>query len=74
MCRLLSGDVLAGETERLRARMHQFFERVENSSKQMLREEAEVRKKVPTQTVSAISNMLVAHLEGRIRQVCAQRI
>jgi TetR/AcrR family transcriptional regulator len=68
MCRLLSGDVLAGETERLRARMHQFFERVETQLKQMLRE-AEVREqKVPTQTVSAISNMLVAYLEGRIRQ------
>lgn len=68
MCRLLSGDVLAGETERLRARMHQFFERVDTQIKQMLRE-AEVREqKIPTQTVTAVSNMLVAYVEGRIRQ------
>ncbi|MCH2041164.1 MAG: nucleoid occlusion factor SlmA [Saccharospirillaceae bacterium] len=68
MCRLLSGDALAGETERLRQRIQQFFERIETQLKQILRE-AEMREGlVPTQTVSAEANMLTALLEGRIRQ------
>jgi len=68
MCRLLSGDALAGETERLRQRIQQFFERIETQLKQILRE-AEMREGlVPTQTISAEANMLTALLEGRIRQ------
>lgn len=68
MCRLLSGDALAGETERLRQRIHQFFERVETQLKQILRE-AEMREGlVPTQTASAEANLLTAVVEGRIRQ------
>lgn len=68
MCRLLSGDALSGETERLRQRIHQFFERLETQFKQILRE-AEMREgKVPQQTASAAANLLTAVLEGRIRQ------
>ncbi|MCA6062437.1 nucleoid occlusion factor SlmA [Thalassolituus marinus] len=68
MCRLLSGDALSGETERLRQRIHQFFERIETQCKQILRE-AEMREgKVPQQTASAAANLLTAVLEGRIRQ------
>ncbi|MFC3678510.1 nucleoid occlusion factor SlmA [Bacterioplanoides pacificum] len=68
MCRLLSGDALAGETERLRHRIQQFFERIETQLKQILRE-AEMREGlVPTQTISAEANLLTALLEGRIRQ------
>jgi TetR/AcrR family transcriptional regulator len=37
MCRLLAGDALAGETDRLRQRIHQFFERLETQFKQILR-------------------------------------
>lgn len=68
LCRLLSGDALAGETERLRDRMQQFFDRIEAQLKQILRE-AEMREdKVPVQTASAAANLLTALLEGRIRQ------
>ncbi len=68
MCRLLSGDALAGETERLRDRMQQFFDRIEAQLKQILRE-AEMREgKVPVHTASAAANLLTAVLEGRIRQ------
>lgn len=68
MCRLLSGDALAGETERLHVRMQQFFERVETQLKQILRE-AELREGLlPTQTCSAEANLLTAIIEGRIRQ------
>lgn len=68
MCRLLSGDALSGETERLHQRIHQFFDRIEAQFKQILRE-AELREqKVPLQTVSAAANLLTAILEGKIRQ------
>ena len=68
MCRLLAGDALAGETDRLRQRIHQFFERLETQFKQILRE-AELREqKVTTIPLAATANMLNALIEGRIRQ------
>ncbi|MDF1762514.1 MAG: nucleoid occlusion factor SlmA [Oleibacter sp.] len=68
MCRLLSGDALSGETERLRQRIQQIFERIETQLKQILRE-AEMREnKVTSQSASAHANLLTAVLEGRIRQ------
>lgn len=68
MCRLLSGDALSGETDRLRHRMQQFFERLETQLKQVLRE-AEIKEgKLPFYTVSAAANLLTAVVEGRIRQ------
>jgi TetR/AcrR family transcriptional regulator len=68
MCRLLAGDALAGETDRLRQRIHQFFERLETQFKQILRE-AELREqKVTTIPLAATANMLNALVEGRIRQ------
>ncbi len=42
LSRLLGGDVLTGETARLRLRIHQLFERLETQLKQVLRE-AELR-------------------------------
>jgi TetR/AcrR family transcriptional regulator len=68
MCRLLAGDALAGETDRLRQRIHQFFERLETQFKQILRE-AELREqKVTYIPLAATANMLNALIEGRIRQ------
>lgn len=68
MCRLLAGDALAGETDRLRQRIHQFFERLETQFKQILRE-AELREqKVSNIPLVASANMLTALVEGRIRQ------
>jgi TetR/AcrR family transcriptional regulator len=68
MCRLLAGDALAGETDRLRQRIHQFFERLETQFKQILRE-AELREqKITRLTLSTSANLLNALLEGRIRQ------
>jgi TetR/AcrR family transcriptional regulator len=68
MCRLLSGDALAGETERLRQRIDQVFDRFELQFKQILRE-AEVREGlVPQQSPTALANLLTAVIEGRIRQ------
>lgn len=68
MCRLLAGDALAGETDRLRQRIHQIFERLETQFKQILRE-AELREqKVTCIPLAATANMLNALIEGRIRQ------
>ena len=38
MARILTGDALAGESERLRASIHQLFQRLETQIKQVLRE------------------------------------
>jgi len=66
--RILTGDALTGETERLRVRVNQFFERLETQLKQILRE-AELREGVRTTvTVSTAANLLMAVAEGRIGQ------
>lgn len=66
--RILTGDALTGETERLRVRVNQFFERLEMQLKQILRE-AELREGVRTAvTVSTAANLLMAVAEGRIGQ------
>ncbi|WP_163577891.1 nucleoid occlusion factor SlmA [Halomonas faecis] len=68
LSRLLDGDVLTGETARLRQRIHQLFERLETQLKQVLRE-AELREgRRPTLPVSATANLLMAQAEGRIAQ------
>lgn len=68
MCRLLTGDALAGETDRLRKRIDQLFERIETQTKQLFRE-AELKQAVKTSvSVSATANLLIAIMEGKIRQ------
>ena len=66
--RILTGDALAGETDRLRQRINQFFERLETQLKQILRtaEQSEgVRTVMPA---GATANLLLSMAEGRIRQ------
>jgi TetR/AcrR family transcriptional regulator len=68
MARILTGEALAGETDRLRQRINQFFERLETQLKQIMRE-AEVKNGLRTQTTAGASaNLLIATVEGRIRQ------
>lgn len=68
LSRLLDGDVLTGETARLRLRIHQLFERMETQLKQVLRE-AELREHRRTLLpASATANLLMAYAEGRISQ------
>jgi TetR/AcrR family transcriptional regulator len=68
MSRILTGDVLIGETERLRARINQFYDRLETQLRQILRD-AELREGVrPTIPVSSAVNLLMANAEGRIGQ------
>ncbi len=66
--RILTGDALAGETERLHARVAQLFDRFETHLKQVLRE-AEMREGIrPVLTVNLAANLLLAAAEGRISQ------
>ncbi|MFW1678406.1 nucleoid occlusion factor SlmA [Pontibacter sp. JAM-7] len=68
MARLLTGDALTGETDRLRQRINQFFERLETQIKQILRE-AEQRDGLRTHsTAGTTANLYIATIEGRIRQ------
>ncbi|MGH1462787.1 MAG: nucleoid occlusion factor SlmA [Neptuniibacter sp.] len=68
MARILTGDALAGETDRLRLRINQFFERLETQLKQILRE-AEIQDGVRTEApAGASANLMLAAAEGRIRQ------
>lgn len=68
MCRLLTGDALAGETERLRKRIDQLFDRIETQIKQLFRQ-AELKQALKAIiSVSAIANILLSLVEGKIRQ------
>ncbi|WP_460756877.1 nucleoid occlusion factor SlmA [Marinomonas epiphytica] len=67
MCRLLTADALAGETERLRVRIAQLFDRVETQLKQIIRE-ADLKQGLrPTMGVTPCADYLIAILEGKIR-------
>lgn len=68
LTRLLTGDALTGETERLRTRIEQFFDRIETQLKQILRE-AELREGVhPQLPIAAAANLLIALVDGRIAE------
>ena len=66
--RILTGDALAGETERLRTRVAQLFDRFETQLRQVIRE-AEMREGLrPRIALPAAANLLMAAAEGRISQ------
>ncbi len=68
LSRILTGEALMGENERLGSRVSQLFEKLETQLKQILRE-AEIREGLRTQdTPSSSANLLLAVAEGRIRQ------
>ncbi len=66
--RVLNGDALAGETERLRARVCQIMDRLESQLRQLLRE-AELKEGLRTTvTTTSTAAVLLAFTEGRISQ------
>jgi TetR/AcrR family transcriptional regulator len=66
--RIMTGDALAGETERLHQRVIQLFDRFETQVKQVIRE-AELREGLrPVLNLNAAANLLMAAAEGRISQ------
>lgn len=66
--RLLTGDVLLGETERLRKRVDKFYERLETQLKQILREGEANGELKPVSPVQAQANLMLSVLEGRMQQ------
>jgi len=66
--RLLAGDALQGEPERLRQRMRQFFDRLETQLKQILREGSMRGDMVERVPPHAAASLLLAVAEGRINQ------
>ena len=68
LSRILSGDALTGETERLHTRVNQLFTRIEAQIKQVLRE-GELRENHRTHLpTSATAELLLVIAEGKIRQ------
>ena len=67
--RILVGDVLLGEHERLRRRVEQFFARLETQFNQLLRERAAMMDSQKARgEVAALANLLVALIGGRLAQ------
>lgn len=66
--RILNGDALTGEHERLQSRIAQFFERLETQLKQILRE-AELKQALGTvMTSAAAANLMLVVVEGHVSQ------
>ena len=66
--RILTGDPLAGETERLRQRVTQLFDRIEAQLRQIIRE-MPIRGQQKTSTDPVVgANLLLSLAEGRIGQ------
>lgn len=68
MTRLLTGDALTGETERLRLRITRLFDRIEAQIKQVLREASIREQQQTTISSSVLANLLMAIVEGRLAQ------
>ncbi len=66
--RILLGDALVGENERLRARVGKFFERVETQLKQVLREANLTDGPRAAISIDASANQIMALIEGRMSQ------
>jgi TetR/AcrR family transcriptional regulator len=66
--RLLAGDALQGETDRLRLRMRQFFDRLETQLRQILREGGARGDFDESTPPHAAASLLLAVAEGRINQ------
>lgn len=64
--RILVGDALIGENERLRQRMAQLFERLETQFKQILREAPMAGASRPAGSTSSIANLLLSIADGKM--------
>ena len=69
MTRVMVGDALVFENERLIARMNQFFDRVESQLRQSLRLAAEAAgSPTPTVDATALASALVSLIAGRLQR------
>ena len=68
MCRILTGDALQGEQERLRERVALLFDKLEVQLRQCLRERKLREGKGFSQDEGELANLLLALCEGKIHQ------
>ena len=69
MTRVMVGDALVFENDRLTARMNQFFERIESQLRQSLRQHAESKgSTTPTVDANAQASALTAFAIGRLQR------
>jgi len=69
MTRVMVGDALVYENERLVVRMNQFFDRIESSLRQVLRAAAEAGgSTTPTVDANAKASVLVSFIIGRLQR------
>ncbi|PAX99438.1 nucleoid occlusion factor SlmA [Pseudoalteromonas sp. CO348] len=66
--RILTGDALQGEQERLRERVQSLFEKLETQFKQVLRERKLREGKTFTSEESVLANLFLAFVEGKMNQ------
>jgi TetR/AcrR family transcriptional regulator len=66
--RILTGDPLSGESDRLRIRVAQFFDRLETQLRQMLRESELRDGRAIDFDIPATANLMLSTVEGRISQ------
>jgi len=66
ICRILTGDALVGEHERLKKRANQILSRLETQLKQLLRE-SEIKEGLRTKKpIGVCVDLMVTHLDGRL--------
>lgn len=65
---VLMGAALTGETERLRQRVSQFFDRLETQFRQILRERELTLTQAGGRPVNETANLLLAVVEGQMQQ------
>jgi TetR/AcrR family transcriptional regulator len=68
LTRVLLGDALVHENERLQSRINQLLDRVEASLKQALRVAITTGELSPEQDVAAVANLIMCHAVGRWQQ------
>lgn len=69
MTRVMVGDALVFENERLQQRMNQFFDKIESSLKQSLRAGAELRgSATPSLDTQVRASVLIAFVVGRLQR------
>ena len=66
--RVLTGDPLAGETERLRQRVSQLFDRIEANFRQIIREMPMRGEQETAIDAVVAANLMLSFVEGRISQ------
>lgn len=68
LTRILMGDALLGENERLRIRIEHVFSKIESQIKQILREKPMLDGEKLLHDETIMANLLLAYVEGRMSQ------